>query len=100
MQPHPIDQIQRCLSLVSDLSRHPEATQSFVALCNQLTIDQPIDPNLLDELLRLLWDEVLSARRSARFWEQISDVERQISEDMAASHLQLQQNYLRLLQEQ
>jgi hypothetical protein len=93
---YPIDQIQACLSLASDLSRHSEANQSFVELQTQLANDNP----QAAEMLGVLWNEILTVRRSATFWEQISNVERKISEDMAANHFRLQQNYLRLIQEQ
>lgn len=91
-----IEQFQACLSLASDLSRHAEAKQAFAELRNQLAIDYPLAAQMLD----LAWNEILSAKRSATFWEQISNVERQMTEQMAANHVQLQQNYLRLVQEQ
>ena len=91
-----IDQFQACLSLASDLSRHAEAKQAFTELHSQLAIDNP----LAAQMLELAWNEILSAKRSATFWEQISNVERHMTEQMAASHVQLQQNYLRLVQEQ
>ncbi|GAB4373782.1 MAG: hypothetical protein Kow00121_17450 [Elainellaceae cyanobacterium] len=92
----PIVSIQECLSLASDLSRYTEADQAFSRLKAGLAADHPIAA----EMLSLLWGEVLSARRSADFWEQLSNIERQFTEQMAASHAQLQQNYLRLLEEQ
>lgn len=92
----PIQQIQECLVLVQDLSRHEEANRAFIELKNSVAVDDPVTA----EMLLMLWNEVLSARRSAEFWEQISNIERQFTEQMAASHTQLQQNYLRLLQEQ
>lgn len=98
-QPFTVDMLthlQDCLALAGDITRHPEANQAFLNLQEQLAAEQPIAA----ELLGLLWKDLLSARRSASFWEQISDIERQMTEQMAATHVQLQQNYLRLVQEQ
>jgi hypothetical protein len=92
----PIQQIQACLALAQDRSRHEEANQAFIEFKNSLAVDDPVTA----EMLAMLWNEVLSARRSAEFWEQLSNIEREFTEQMAASHTQLQQNYLRLLQEQ
>ncbi|HEY9697472.1 MAG TPA: hypothetical protein V6D10_09420 [Trichocoleus sp.] len=91
-----IDQFQACLSLAADLSRHAEAKQAFSKLHNELATDHPFAAQMLE----LAWNEVLAAKRSAGFWERISNAERQMTEQMAASHVQLQQNYLRLIQEQ
>lgn len=52
------------------------------------------------ELISMLWKEILTSRRSAAFWQQISDVEKAMSEQLVQQHLQLQQNHLRLMQEQ
>ncbi len=91
-----IIQFQTCLSLANDFSRHLEANQAFAEFQDQLAIDYPI----MAEMLGILWGEMLSARRSATFWEHLSDMERQLTEQMAESHIQLQQNYFRLMDEQ
>ncbi|KGF72723.1 hypothetical protein DO97_05070 [Neosynechococcus sphagnicola sy1] len=89
-------QLQTCLSLAQEVSQHSQASIAFKQLQQQLGTDTP----RVAELLEVLWREVLAARRSAEFWQQVSNVEKEISERMAASHLQLQRNYLRLMQEQ
>ena len=89
-------QLQECLSLVQDVAHHEEAGKQFAALRDRVAAENP----LAAEMLALLWDEVLAARRSATFWREISDVEKQLSERIAQSHLQLRQNYLRLMEEQ
>lgn len=94
--PEAIAQIQECLSLTHDFSRHAEASEAFAKLQSQFADTDP----LAAQLLGLLWEEMLAARRSAVFWEQISNIERGLTEEMTAHHLQLQQNYLRLVQEQ
>jgi hypothetical protein len=88
-------QLQSCLNLALNPKSHGEADRQFLAL----QADLQTNPATLDVLQRL-WKEVLSARRSARFWEQMSDVEKSMSEGLASDHLRLQQNYLRLIQEQ
>lgn len=88
--------LQDCLALAGDLRQHPHANQVFTDLQQRLASENP----LAAEMLGLVWQEMMSARRSATFWERICDVEREMTEKMAASHLQLQQNYLRLMQEQ
>ncbi|MBW4657506.1 MAG: hypothetical protein KME15_02435 [Drouetiella hepatica Uher 2000/2452] len=90
-----IAQFQACLALAPDVTRHLEAHQLFAELQSSLAIENP----LAAELLALAWKDVIAARRSAAFWEQISDVERDMSEQMVATHTNLQQNYLRLMQE-
>ncbi|MBI4783486.1 MAG: hypothetical protein HY785_19530 [Oscillatoriophycideae cyanobacterium NC_groundwater_1537_Pr4_S-0.65um_50_18] len=90
-----IAKFQACLSLATDMTRHAEAHQAFAEFQASLAIDNP----LAAELLTLAWKDVIAARRSAAFWEQISDVERDMSEQMVATHTNLQQNYLRLMQE-
>jgi hypothetical protein len=92
----PIVHLQECMALVTDRSCYAEANDAFTQLKDRLATDHP----LAAEMLELLWSEMLSARRSASLWEQLSEIERQFTEHMTASHVQLQQNYLRLVQEQ
>lgn len=87
--------LKACLSLAQDLQSHADADRHFLDLEESLT-----DDAAKTAVLTALWQEVLAARRSAIFWQQISDVERSMTEKMADNHFQLQQNYLRLMQEQ
>lgn len=91
-----IEQLQACLSLAKDPSGHAEAVQKFEQLRETLAKS---DPGAA-EMLNLLWHEVLTARRSATFWQEVCNVEKELSERIAASHIQLKQNYQRLMQEQ
>lgn len=91
-----VSTLQNCLELAQELTQHEQANQSFEALRSQLEFDNPEAAVLLSQV----WKELISARRSAAFWQQICDVERDLTEKMTASHVQLQQNYLRLMQEQ
>lgn len=47
----------------------------------------------------LLWKEAIAARRSAEFWHDMSNVEKDLSNRMMENMTQLRQNYLRLMQE-
>ncbi|EKQ70897.1 formylmethanofuran dehydrogenase, subunit B [Leptolyngbyaceae cyanobacterium JSC-12] len=87
--------LQECLEMAQDLALHPDAERRFLDLEETL----PDDPPTV-EVLETLWREVLAARRSALYWQQVSDVERSLTEKLADNHFQLQQNYLRLMQEQ
>jgi hypothetical protein len=91
-----IAQLQTCLELATDVTRHAEANQAFVAIHSRLADEHPLAADLLERM----WKEVIAARRSAAFWEQISDAERSMSEKMVENHTNLKQNYFRLIQEQ
>jgi hypothetical protein len=87
--------LQGCLELALNLKTHAEAERRFLELQTELQTE----PATV-EVLQRLWKEVLAARRSAAFWEQMSNVEKSMSDGLATDHLRLQQNYLRLIQEQ
>ncbi|MBD2464797.1 hypothetical protein H6G89_27730 [Oscillatoria sp. FACHB-1407] len=88
--------LQTCIDLASDLSRHDEANEAFGRLVDTLDVENPV----VAELVNALWSELLSAQRSATVWEKICTVERELTERLTMSNFQLQQNYLRLVQEQ
>lgn len=90
-----MNQLQDCLSLAQDPALHQAANEAFTQLRQTLEADADVT-----EVLEALWSEVLSARRSAAFWQQLSNVEKEMSDRLAQNHVQLQQNYLRLMQEQ
>lgn len=87
-------QLQHCLELARDTTQHQAAIAQFTQLRNSIVQDEAAK-SLADGI----WAEVLAARRSAAFWQQLSDVEKDVSERLAQNHVQLQQNYLRLVQE-
>lgn len=93
--PDQLAQLEECFAMAQDPSQRDAATELFIQLRQTIS-----DENALQMLIDLLWGEVLSARRSGAFWQQISDVEKDMSERLAQNHVQLQQNYLRLVQEQ
>lgn len=90
------ESLRECIELTRDPKEHQAADEAFAAIKGALG-DAPSETL---EVVERLWSELLMARRSAAFWEQISDVERAMTERLAADHFQLKQNYLRLLQEQ
>lgn len=87
-------QLQQCLESARDIKQH----QTAIAQFNQLR-DSLIQDETAKALIDVLWAEILAARRSSAFWEQISDAEKDVSERLVQNHVQLQQNYLRLMQE-
>ena len=90
-----LDQLQECFALAGDPTQRDAATAAFTQLRTAVTQDQAAT-----ELLEALWTEVVSARRSEAFWQQLSEVEKGLSDRVAADHINLQQNHLRLVQEQ
>lgn len=89
-------QLRACVERARDISDGAKATVEFTQLCDRLGTENP----QAAELLEILWNEFVAANRSATFWQQISDVEKELSEQMAQTNVQLKQNYLRLMQEQ
>ncbi|MGK7901761.1 MAG: hypothetical protein AB4352_10170 [Hormoscilla sp.] len=89
-------QLRACVERARDISDNAKASGDFAQLCDRLAAENP----QAAELLEILWNEFVAANRSATFWQQISDVEKKLSEQMAQTNVQLKQNYLRLMQEQ
>lgn len=91
-----VTELQACVSLAQDTSRVEKASVEFSRLQDRLATENP----QAAELLGVLWNEFTAANRSATFWQQICDVEKELSQRMAQSHFQLRQNYLKLIREQ
>lgn len=72
------------------------ASDQFEAIVTQVSAESPTAA----KLLRQLWQEYTSAQRSAFFWENMSDAEKDLSDKMTQNNVQLQRNYMRLVQEQ
>lgn len=90
-----VAQLQQCLALTHNIANHTEATDDFKALRDRIAATHPQTAELLDAM----WNEVLASRRSATFWQEICNVEKELSERIAANNVQLRQNYQRLIQE-
>lgn len=84
------------IALARDSKNYPQATAQFEALLAQV---EPAHPEVAP-LLKSLWKEYLSTQRSSAFWQTMSDAEKDLSEKMSESNIQLKQNYMRLIQEQ
>lgn len=87
--------LQECISMARDPRLQADAERKFLDLEETLTSQEAAVA-----LVGALWREVLAARRSEAFWQQISDVERSMTERITDDHFQLQRNYLRLMEEQ
>lgn len=88
--------LSSAIALTKDIQNESEATAQFEAILTEVREQSPIAAKLLNQL----WQEYVSVRRSASFWEGMSDAEKGLSEKMAESNVQLQRNYMRLVQEQ
>ncbi len=88
--------LETALKLAQDVQTHAEAHETFNKLYEALREQSPEVANLM----QTLWREYVTTQRSAAFWQELCQVEKHLSERIAESHLQLRQNYLRLIQEQ
>ena len=75
--------------------QHEAARQTMAQFLNDLALN-----DTAAEVIDALWNELLTARRSTAFWEQISDAEKEMGDRLTQDNIRLQQNYLRLMQEQ
>ncbi|MEL6354575.1 MAG: hypothetical protein AAFR58_22915 [Cyanobacteria bacterium J06627_28] len=73
-----------------------QANEQFAAVLKQVRAKSPAAAPLLEAL----WSEYTSAQRSATFWQSLSDAEKDLSDKMSETNIQLKQNYMRLIQEQ
>ncbi|ASC72178.1 hypothetical protein XM38_031320 [Halomicronema hongdechloris C2206] len=88
--------LQEAIRLAQDVHQHSQAHEAFEAIYGEL---EAINPDLA-EMMQMLWKDYVAAQRSASFWQELCQVEKHLSERIAESHLQLKQNYLRLMREQ
>ena len=93
--PNPTAYLRKCIALAQEVATHPQANQTFEQLRDSIATENP----QAAELMELLWQEVIAARRSAEFWHEMSNVEKDLSNRMMDNMAQLRQNYLRLMQE-
>ncbi|MEL6161759.1 MAG: hypothetical protein AAGJ95_11045 [Cyanobacteria bacterium J06554_11] len=84
------------IALAKEGKQYTQATAQFEALLTQIQAESPVTAPLLKQL----WEEFMSAQRSAAFWQTLSDAEKELSDKMSESNIQLKQNYMRLVQEQ
>ena len=84
------------IALARESDDMTQANQQFEALLTQVEAESPAAA----PLLRQLWQALTSVQRSAAFWQVMSDAEKDLSDKMSATNIQLKQNYMRLIQEQ
>lgn len=95
LSPSLLESLQEATRLAQSVETYPQAQATFAELYEQVETSTPEAA----ELLKILWREYISAQRSAIFWQELCQVEKHLSERLSESHLQLKQNYLRLMQE-
>lgn len=88
-------QLKECFSLAQNPAQQEAARQTMAQLLSEIALDATAA-----EVIDTLWRELLTARRSTAFWEQISDAEKEMGDRLTQDNIRLQQNYLRLMQEQ
>ncbi|MFQ4136847.1 hypothetical protein PGN35_011060 [Nodosilinea sp. PGN35] len=88
--------LQMAMGLAKNVEQHPEAHQAFQDVIEAIKPESPVAADLLEQL----WRDYIGTQRSSLFWEQLSEVEKNLSDRLSESHIQLKQNYLRLMQEQ
>lgn len=93
--PQAIAQLRKCIALAQEVANHPQASQAFEQLRDSIAQENPQAAELMD----VLWQEAIAARRSAEFWHDMSNVEKDLCNRMMENMTQLRQNYLRLMQE-
>ncbi|WOD38875.1 hypothetical protein [Nodosilinea sp. E11] len=96
LSPDLSNRLQTALTLAKEVQQHPAAHQEFQAMLGELETESPVAADLMAQL----WKAYIASQRSSLFWEQLSEVEKNLSDRMSESHIQLKQNYLRLMQEQ
>ena len=88
--------LQSALDLAQSVENHREASRVIQGIVADLEGQSPEAVALFQQL----WQAYISSQRSSQFWQQISEAEKNLSDRLSASHVQLKQNYLRLVQEQ
>ncbi|NJL87312.1 MAG: hypothetical protein HC886_17175 [Leptolyngbyaceae cyanobacterium SM1_1_3] len=88
--------LQAAIASAKDPANSQQTQAQFQGLYDQLAASQPEAA----DLLQLLWKEYVASQRSAVFWQEMCQVEKHLSERISENHIQLKQNYLRLIREQ
>lgn len=89
-------QLQSALDLAQAVETHAEASRLVQTIVAELEGQSPEAIALFEQL----WRAYISSQRSSQFWQRTSEAEKQLSDRLTESHVQLKQNYLRLMQEQ
>lgn len=92
----PTETLETAMKLARDVTTQQEAHSRFNDLYEDLRSENP----QVATMMQMLWREYVAAQRSVTFWQELCQVEKHLSERITENHLQLRQNYLRLMQEQ
>ncbi|WP_008313884.1 hypothetical protein [Leptolyngbya sp. PCC 6406] len=92
----PMDALKAAMQLAQSVENQGQAHEAFHQLYEETRADNPE----FATMLQMLWREYVATQRSAAFWQELCQVEKHLSERITESHIQLRQNYLRLMQEQ
>ncbi|MFE4106075.1 hypothetical protein [Almyronema epifaneia] len=92
----PTETLKEAIALAKDPDNSQQAQAQFQAICQQLAASE----SEAADLLQMLWKEYVATQRSATFWQEMCQVEKHLSERISENHIQLKQNYLRLMREQ
>lgn len=92
----PTKALESAIALAQNVETQAEAHTAFNDLYEEIRTTNP----QMATMLQLLWREYVTTQRSAAFWQELCQVEKHLSERITESHIQLRQNYLRLMQEQ
>jgi len=92
----PVKTLETAINLAQDGASHEQAHATFNEIFEKV---RETDPQTA-AMLQLLWREYVTTQRSVNFWQELCQVEKHLSERITESHIQLRQNYLRLMQEQ
>ncbi|MEB3268814.1 MAG: hypothetical protein VKJ09_09760 [Leptolyngbya sp.] len=92
----PMEALKTAMHLAQSVEKQAEAHEVFHELHESVRTENPE----YAAMLQLLWRDYVAAQRSAAFWQELCQVEKHLSERITESHIQLKQNYMRLMQEQ
>lgn len=92
----PVNTLETAINLAQDGTSPEQAHATFNEVFETV---READPQTA-AMLQMLWREYVTTQRSANFWQELCQVEKHLSERITESHIQLRQNYLRLMQEQ
>lgn len=88
--------LKGAMALARDVTQHDQAKAQFAELYTQLEQENA----QMAALVKQIWDEYITLQRSASFWKGMSNAEKELSDKITETNIQLQQNYNRLMQEQ
>lgn len=92
----PVKALEAAMKLVQDANAQQAAHAAFQQVYEGIRADNPE----FATMLQILWREYVASQRSVTFWQELCQVEKHLSERITENHLQLRQNYRRLIEDQ